>query len=149
MPKLPMLLLAAVAACSSMPRGAASPPPATAPAAAAFGPGVYTLALAEADLPYSEVAAGRAPGMTGTWEMTVDESGHARVSLNGEQVVDMPFQVQGNQITLAAGTGRYACPGPGRYTWEATAAGVRFAMVDDSCTGRVAALTTRAWTKRP
>lgn len=149
MPKLTVLLLAALAACSAVPPGGASPPRAMAPAPAVFGPAVYTVTLAEADLPYSTVAAGRAPGMVGTWEMTVDGAGRAVVRLNGRQVVDMPLQVQGSQVTFAEGTGQYACQGPGRYTWDATAAGLRFTTIEDSCAGRVAALTSRAWTKRP
>ena len=81
--------------------------------------------------------------------MTVDGPSRAVVRLNGRQVAEMPFLTQGNQITFAEGTGPYACPGPGRYTWEATAAGLRFTSVEDPCVGRVAALTARAWTKRP
>jgi len=148
MPKPAVLLLAALAACSTMPHGTASSS-AMAPAPAGFGPGVYSVTLAEADLPYSEIAAGRAPGMVGTWELTVDAASHAVVRFNGQEVVDMPFQVQGNQITFAEGNGRYACSGPGRYTWAATAAGLRFTRVEDPCTGRMAALTARPWTKRP
>jgi hypothetical protein len=149
MPKLSVLLLAALAACSTMPPGTASPPPAVAPAPAGFGPGVYSVTLADSDLPSSAAATGMSLRVVGTWEMTVDGTGHAVVRFNGQQVVDMPLEVQGNQVTFAGGTGEYACQGSGRYTWEATAAGLRFTRVEDSCAGRVVALTSRAWTKRP
>jgi hypothetical protein len=148
MPKLATLLLATLAACSTMPAGTGSPPT-VAPAPATFGPGVYSVTLAESDLPYAAVAAGRASRMVGTWEMAVDASGHAVIRLNGQQVVEMPYQMQGNQLTLAEGTGPFACSGPGRYTVEATAGNVRFTMVQDSCAGRVDALTSRAWTRQP
>jgi hypothetical protein len=147
--KLPVLLLATLAACSTMGSSTASPPAAVAPAPVAFGPGVYSMTLTEADLPYSAAAAGRGAGMVGTWEITVDGTSHAMVRFNGQQVVEMPFTAQGNAITFAEGTGPYACSGPGRYTWEPTPAGLRFTTVDDSCVGRVAALTARAWTRRP
>jgi hypothetical protein len=149
MPKLTVLLLAALAACSTVPRGTASPPPATASAPAGLGAGVYTVTLADSDLPYSAVAAGMSPRMVGTWEMTVDRPGHAMVRFNGQEVVEMPFEAQGNQVTFAGGTGQYACASSGRYTWETTADSVRFTRAEDSCHGRVIALTSRAWTKRP
>ncbi|HYH79953.1 MAG TPA: hypothetical protein VEX86_09145 [Longimicrobium sp.] len=148
MPKLTVLLLATLAACSTMPPGTASPPPAMPPAPAGFGPGVYSVTLADSDLPLS-APTGMRTGMVGTWEMTVDGPGRALVRFNGQQVVDMPFQMQGSQVTFSEGTGQYACQGPGRYTWEATAAGLRFTRVEDSCNGRAVALTSRAWTKRP
>ncbi|HEU4556201.1 MAG TPA: hypothetical protein VFS20_00080 [Longimicrobium sp.] len=147
MPKLTVLLLATLAACSNIPRGTASPPPAAAPAA--FGPGVYSVTLADSDLPYSAVAAGMSLRVVGTWEMTVDRPGHAVVRFNGQEVAEMPFEVQGNQITFAGGTGQYACPNSGRYTWEITAAGLRFTRGEDTCHGRTIALTSRPWTKRP
>lgn len=148
MPKLAVLLLATVAACSTMSRGT-SPPPPMPPAPAGFGPGVYSVTLADSDLPYSAVAAGMSLRVVGTWEMTVDRPNHAVVRFNGQDVVDMPFEVQGNQITFAGGTGQYACASSGRYTWEPTAAGVRFTRAEDSCAGRVIALTTRPWARRP
>ena len=147
MPKLTVLLLAAVAACSTTSPGTAPPPRAAAPAA--FGPGVYSVTLADSDLPYSAVAAGMSMRVVGTWEMNIDRPGHAVVRFNGQEVAEMPFEVQGNQITFEGGTGQYACQSSGRYTWETTADGVRFTRREDTCHGRTVALTSRAWTKRP
>lgn len=147
MPKPTVLLLATLAACSTMPAGTAAPSP-MAPPPAGFGPGVYSVTLADSDIPTS-VLSGPRGSLVGRWEMTVDGASHAVIRYNGQEVVEMPFQLQGNQVTFAEGNGRYACPGPGRYTWEATAASVRFTRVEDPCTGRVAALTARAWTRTP
>ena len=148
MPKLTVLLLAALAACSTAQPGTA-PPPAAMPAATALPAGVYTVTLVDADVPPMAPASLRG-AMVGPWEMTIDGSGvRALVRFNGRQVADIPLQVQGNQVTFTEGTGDYACQTAARYTWETTPAGLRFTGTEDSCTGRVVALTARPWVKRP
>ena len=148
MPKLTVLLLAALAACSTAQAGT-TPPPASMPAATSLPPGVYTVTLTDTDVPPMAPASMRG-AMVGPWEMTIDGSGvRAVVRFNGRQVTDIPLQVQGNQVTFAEGTGDYACSTAARYTWETTSAGLRFTGTDDSCTGRVVALTARPWVKRP
>ena len=152
MSKLPLLLLAALAACAPMSSGTA--PPAAPPAAmdmapaAGFPTGVYASTLADADLPAS-ITGDMRTGMVGNWEIAIDRPGHALVRYNGQQVVEAPFEVQGNQITFSNDTGQYACQTTGRYTWAMSGSELRFTRIEDPCDGRAAALTVHPWTKRP
>jgi hypothetical protein len=147
MPKLSLLLVPALAACAM---STPAPAPAASPnAAMASMPmtGVFTTTVAEADVPASVPAEMRG-GLVGRWELNIDRPGHALVSYNGQQVVDSPFQVQGNTISFApdADTGPYACHAAAHYTWAMTSAGLRFTKLDDACEGRAVALTAHPWT---
>lgn len=152
MPKLNLLLLATLAACSTMPPAAAAPAtsmtgPAPAPSMAA-PTGVYAATIAASDIPASAPAELQS-GMVGAWQLVFDAPGHALVRYNGEQVVDAPFTVQGNHITFGDDSGSYACHDTAHYTWQMTGAGLVFTKLDDSCEGRALALTLHPWTKQP
>ena len=153
MKKCTLLLFAALAACAPASSGTMSPPPPPSPAMASAAPmglgtGTYATTIVAADLP-AGASADMQSGMVGAWELVVDRPGHAIARYNGQQVVETAFEVQGNQITFSNDTGQYACGTPGRYTWEMTAAGVRFTRVEDSCDGRAVALTLHPWARRP
>lgn len=136
MPRLTLLLLASLAACATM---------GTAPAGLA---GTYTTTIAEGDIPASAPADMRT-GMAGAWEMTLDGSGHAVVRYNGRQVVDAPYTMNGSELTFTDDTGEYACHSPARYTWNVSGGQLRFTRIEDSCEGRVLALTAHPWAARP
>jgi len=151
MKKCTLLLFAALAACTPASTGAMPPPPPPAmsmTAPAGLGTGTYATTIVASDLP-SGASADMQSGMVGMWELVVDRPGHAVARYNGEQVVETAFEVQGNQITFSNDTGQYACNTPGRYTWEMTAAGLRFTKVEDPCDGRAVALTVHPWARRP
>jgi len=110
--------------------------------------GVYAATIAAADIPAS-APADLQSGMVGAWQLVFDAPGHALVRYNGEQVVDAPFTVRGNQITFGDDSGAYACHDTAHYTWQMAGAGLVFTKMDDSCEGRALALTLHAWTKQP
>lgn len=149
-----LLLFAALAACAPASAGtmppAAPPPSSSAMAMAQTGiaNGTYTSSIVAADFPAS-ASAGMQSALVGMWELVVDRPGHAIARFNGQPVVDTELQVQGNQVTFSNDTGQYACSVPGRYTWEMTAAGLRFTKVEDPCDGRATALTTHPWARQP
>ncbi|HEX8693556.1 MAG TPA: hypothetical protein VF746_14130 [Longimicrobium sp.] len=142
MTKLPLLLLPVLVACAttvSVPAGSVAP--------AGIAAGTYTTTIAASDLPASAPAEMRS-ALVGTWEMIVDGSGRALVSFNGRQVVDTPYQVNGSEISFGTDTGEYACNSPARYTWRMAGGQLFFTRIEDSCQGRVVALTTHPWTRR-
>ena len=147
-----LLLFGALAACTPASTGTMPPPPPAPDAAMAAPPGIssgtYATTIAAADFPAS-ASADMQSGMVGTWELVMDRPGHAVARYNGQQVVETEVQVQGNQVTFTNDTGQYACGTPGRYTWEMTAAGLRFNKVEDACDGRAVALTAHPWARRP
>jgi len=154
MPKLSLLALAALAAaCTPMGPGPVvgpeSPPMAPATAmAAGFPEATYTTTIAAGDLPAS-APADMSAQMVGAWEIAFGGNGHALVSFNGRQMVDAPYTVSGNQLTLTDGdTGEYACHSNARYTWHATATELHLMKVEDACDGRVVALTAHALVRR-
>ncbi|MFL5385556.1 MAG: hypothetical protein ACJ8GN_23805 [Longimicrobiaceae bacterium] len=145
MTRLSLLLLPVfAAACTTAPGpGPApmSPPPAPpAMAMSGFPMGTYTTTIAAADVPASVGAEERA-AVVGAWEIAFGANGHALVNFNGRQVVDAPFQVSGNTLTLTADTGEYACNSNARYTWHAAGGELHLTRVEDSCGGRMVVLT--------
>lgn len=150
MSKLNLLLLASLAACSTMPPAATAPATSmTAPASSMAAPtGTYVATVVASDIPAS-APADLQSGMVGAWQLVFDAPGHALVRYNGEQVVDAPFTVQGNHITFGDDSGSYACHDTAHYTWQMTAAGLVFTKLDDACEGRMLVLTRHPWTKQP
>lgn len=143
MPKLSLLLVSAlIAACTPAPGAAPGAPapmaPATAPAA--FPTVTYTLTISPTDLPASAPEEMRA-GMSGAWEVSFGTDGRFHASFNGREVVDGAYEVNGNELVFGEDTGDYACHARARYTWHATATELHLSRVEDSCTGRAAALT--------
>jgi hypothetical protein len=151
MARLSLVLLAALAACTPASTSTMPPPPqpaAAMPMPAGIGNGTYSTTIVAADLP-AGASADMQSGLVGMWELVVDRPGHAVARYNGQQVVETQFEVQGNQVTFSNDTGQYACNTPGSYTWETTAAGLRFTKVNDPCDGRAVALTVHPWARRP
>ena len=149
MPKLSLLLLSALAAaCTPMATTAPSPAP-SAPMAApmAMGGGfptaTYTTTLVAGDVPASAAAEER-DAIVGAWTIAFGSNGHATVSVNGRQVVDAPFQVNGNQLVLTDDSGDYACHSNARYQWHATQTELHLIKGEDSCIGRSVVLTAHA-----
>jgi len=148
MPRLSMMLLLPLlaAACTTM-----SPAPAPAPAApmamtmaGGFPLVAHTVTIADGDIPASAPADMRS-ALVGPWVVGFGNNGHAMVTVNGRQVVDAPYTISGNTLTLTAeDSGEYACHSTGTYTWHATATELHLTRVNDSCDGRVVVLTTHA-----
>jgi len=149
MRKLSLLLVPVLAAaCTTAPGPDPAPPgPPAVTVSRGFPMGTYTTTIAESDVPASAPAELRA-GLVGTWTIAFGANGHAIVTYNGRQVVDAPFQVNGNQITLTDDTGEYACHSTARYTWHAMGNELHFTRVEDTCEGRVIALTARPLVRR-
>lgn len=145
MSRLSMLLLPALVGCAATVSVPASPP---APSPAGIVAGTYATTIVESDIPASAPApAEMRAGLVGRWEITVDGSGRALVRFNGQQVVEGPYQINGQEITFSAeDTGSYACRVPGRYTWRISNGELRFTKLEDNCEGRVIALTSHPWT---
>ena len=148
MPKLSLLLLTALAAACTTAGPAPAPapaPPPSGPVAATDGfPRVaYTTTIVAADVPATASAEERA-GIIGSWVINFRSDGHAIVTYNGRQVVDAPYQVNGTELLLTEDTGEYACHSNARYRWPATATELHLIKVEDSCDGRVVALTAHA-----
>jgi len=148
MPRLSMLLLlpALAAACTTAPAAAPAPaPPPMAPMAMAGGfPMVtYTVNIADGDIPAGAPADMRS-ALVGMWVIAFGNNGHAMVSVNGRQVVDAPYTVSGNTLTLTEDSGEYACHSTGTYTWHATATELHLTKVNDPCDGRDVVLTAHA-----
>jgi hypothetical protein len=146
MPKLSLLLLSALAACTTT-AAPASPPPMSSPPPTApmsmgggFPVATYTTTIVAADVPSTASAEERA-GVVGAWTIAFGSNGHATVSYNGRQVVDAPFQVSGNQLMLTDDSGEYACHSNARYQWHDAGTELHLIKVEDSCAGRVVALT--------
>jgi hypothetical protein len=142
-----LLLPALVAACQPMATTAASPPPPPAPITMTvtngFPMGSYTTTIAASDIPAGAPEEVRS-GVVGAWVLAFGSNGHAIVTYNGRQVVDAPFQVNGNQLVLTDDTGEYACHSTARYTWHAMGNELHLTKVEDSCDGRAIVLTMHA-----
>ncbi|HEX6747552.1 MAG TPA: hypothetical protein VF092_09715 [Longimicrobium sp.] len=151
MTKLALLLLPALAACSTATTTAAppAPPPAMAASPGTFPAGTYTATLVDADVPASAPADMRT-GIVGPWEVTFDGNGHLTARFNGNVMVEGPYTINGSQINFGGDdTGEYACHSAATYNWHAAGNELHFQKVNDSCDGRAMAITSHAWTKRP
>jgi hypothetical protein len=153
MAKLSLLALAALAAaCTPMGPGPvvgpeSAPMAAATATAAGFPNATYTTTIAASDVPAS-IPADMRGQMVGAWEIAFGGNGHALVTFNGRQVVDAPYTVSGNQLLLTDDTGDYACHSNARYTWHATATELHLIRVEDSCDGRMVALTAHPLVRR-
>ena len=153
MHRLSLLLLPAlVAACQPMAAPAASPPAAAPPSApmamaTGFPMATYTTTMVAADVP-AGAPADMASQLVGSWTIAFGDNGHAMVSLNGRQMVDAPFTVSGNVLTLTEDTGEYACHSTARYNWHATATELHLSKLEDACDGRAAVLTAHPLVRR-
>lgn len=148
MPRLSTLLLLPLlaAACTTATPAAAPPPAPMGHDMAGMGgfPMVtYAVNIADADIPAGAPADMRS-ALVGPWVIAFGTNGHAMVTMNGRQVVDAPFTVSGNTLTLTEDSGEYACHSTGTYTWHATATELHLTRVNDACDGRVVVLTTHA-----
>lgn len=148
---LPVLVSCAQAAQSDA--GAAVPTPAAQTTTAAPAAGIlgdYTVTLSEADLPATAPVRMRT-GSVGTWGLAFHEGNHFVATHNGRQVLEGPYRVSGNQIMFATGeTGPYACNTPATYAWQISDGQLTFTAVgQDACMGRVLAITSRPFTRRP
>jgi len=152
MHRLSLLLLPAlVAACTPMSTPVASPPPPPPPMAMTVVQGfpmvTYTTTIAAGDVP-AGAPADMAAQLVGAWTIAFGDNGHALVTFNGRQVVDAPFSVSGNVLTLTDDTGDYACHSTARYNWHATATELHLTKVEDACDGRELVLTKHALVRR-
>ncbi|HKP74848.1 MAG TPA: hypothetical protein VJT67_04860 [Longimicrobiaceae bacterium] len=152
MPRLSMLLLLPLlaAGCTTT-TPAAAPAPAPPPPMATMGGGfpmvTYTVNIADADIPAGASADMRG-ALVGAWVIAFGNNGHAMVSVNGRSVVDAPYTVSGNTLTLTEDSGEYACHSTGTYTWHATATELHLTKVNDPCDGRAVVLTAHALVRR-
>lgn len=143
------LVPAFLAACTPAPAPAPAPmsPPPSMSMSGSFPTGTYTTTIAEGDIPASAPADMRS-AIVGAWVIAFGDNGHALVNFNGRQVVDAPFQVSGNQVTLTADTGEYACNSTAHYTWHAMGGELHLTRVDDACDGRSVVLTAHPLVRR-
>src|SRR4051812_45190259 len=151
--RLSLLLLPALAAaCTTAPAAAPAPmsPPPAPPAMAmsgGFPTGTYTTTIAEGDVPANAPADMRS-ALVGAWTIAFGSNGHAMVTYNGRQVVDAPFEVSGNQLTLTDDTGESACHSTARYTWHAAGNELHLTTAGDACDGRMVVLTRHPLVRR-
>ena len=163
MPRL-ALVLVLLAACATVvpdppaapaapgaPAAAAAPAAPAAPMAPAAPAGImgeYTVTIAAADIP-AEMPDSIRQGMIGTWNIGLHGGNHVLVTYNGQEVVQGPYMVSGNQVTFPANdTGPYACRTAATYTWQMSGDQLTFTRVQDACDGRVVVLTKRPLTRR-
>jgi hypothetical protein len=149
-----VLLLPLAVACAretQTPADTAAPVTQAAPAAPASGLlGTYTVTLSERDFPATAPQALRKESV-GTWALAFQPDNRLVVTHNGRRVVEGPYQVRGNEVTFATGeTGAYACNTPATYTWQLGNGQLTFNPVgQDTCQGRVLAITSRPFTRQP
>ncbi|HEU0078339.1 MAG TPA: hypothetical protein VFQ76_11855 [Longimicrobiaceae bacterium] len=119
-----------------------------APAAPSAITGEYTVTIAAADIPAAMPDSMR-QGMIGTWNIALHEGNHLLVTYNGREVVQGPYMVSGNQLTLPANdTGPYACRSAATYTWQMSDGQLSLTRVQDTCDGRALVLTRRPLMRR-
>ena len=155
MPRLSLLLLPAlVLACTQTPPPAAPPmavPPAAAPTPMTvvdgFPHGTYTTTIVAADIPASAPEEARGQ-ISGAWVIDFGTNGHAPVTLNGRQVVDATFTVNGNQLVMGTDSGEFACNATARYTWHAAGGELHLTKLEDPCAGRSVVLTAHPLVRR-
>ena len=148
---LPLVVACAPAAQSNTamtPAALTAQPAVAAPAAGILGD--YMVTLSETDLPATVPQQTRS-GSAGTWGLAFHQGNHFVVTHNGKQVVEGPYRVSGNQITFSTGeSGPSACNTPATYTWQISNDQLTFTPVgQDACQGRVLAITSRPFTRRP
>jgi hypothetical protein len=154
MRRLPALLLPLLVACAPAAQHTGeTPAPAAQAATAAPAAGIlgdYTATLSESDLSATAPQEARR-GAVGTWGLAFHQGNHFVVTHNGRQVVEGPYEVRGNQIVFATGeSGPYACNAPATYTWRVSNGQLTFTPVgQDTCQGRVLAITSRPFTRTP
>ena len=152
MPRLSLLLIPVLAAaCYTAPAPAPAPPPMAPMGNMAHADGfpmvAYTTSIVDGDVPAGAPADLRS-AIVGGWVIAFGGNGHAMVTFNGRDVVDAPFTVAGNTLTLTEDSGEYACHSTGRYTWHATATELHLTKVEDPCDGRAIVLTAHALVRR-
>jgi hypothetical protein len=86
--------------------------------------------------------------IVGAWVIDFGANGHAPVTLNGRQVVDATFTVNGNQLVMGTDTGEYACNATARYTWHAAGGELHLTKLEDPCDGRAIVLTAHPLVRR-
>lgn len=138
----------AAAEAPAAPPAPMAPAAPDAPAAPAAITGDYSVTLAAADIPAAMPDSMRQQ-MIGSWIIALHDGGHFVVTHNGREVVQGPYVVSGNQVTLTAGdSGPYACRTTGSYTWQMSNDRLTLTRVRDQCDGRAMVLTTRPLTRR-
>ena len=148
---LPVVISCAPAAQSNAGTVIAAPAAQTGTVAPAAGIlGDYTVTLAETDFPATASEQERS-STVGTWGLAFHGGNHFVVTHNERQVVEGPYRVNGDQIMFATGeSGPYACNIPATYTWQMSNGQLSLTPVgQDTCTGRVLAITSRPFTRRP
>jgi hypothetical protein len=151
---LPVLLLLLLAACATAPQGGDGSEPgaqAAAPAQALGIPGDYTVNLAEADFA-AAVPAQMRGALAGTWRIAFHGNDHYVATLNGREVVQGTYRLNGNQITFEADdTGPFACGTQARVVFRVNHGNmIQFSPAGpDECDGRAAVLTTRPFVRTP
>lgn len=149
-----LLLLPLAIACARKAQAPAdTAAPVTQAAAAAPAPGLlgtFTVTLSERDFPATAPQETRRTSV-GTWALAFHEGNHFVVTHNGRQVVEGPYRVRANEVMFATGeSGPYACNTPATYAWQLSNGQLTFTPVgQDTCQGRVLAITSRPFTRQP
>lgn len=100
----------------------------------------------------SGAAQGKFPTGTyanGQFAFTFGEDGTHSVSADGRVVVKGSYTVTQDQIALTDKEGDYAClDNTGKYKWKVEGKSLKFEKVEDTCDGRVSALSGSTWEKK-
>ena len=113
------------------------------PQSAVFAPASYTTTLTSADVPL---------GLAGPWGLTVDSDGRFATMHDEELVVEGSYPLQADRVTFTDERAPLACQGPtrgsGTYSWALVAGQLTLRVVEDTCPGRAAVLSSQPWARQ-
>ena len=84
---------------------------------------------------------------SGEFSITFNADGTHSVNMNGEAMVKGNYVITENVIALTDKEGQAACEGTGKYKWKIQENSLSFEKIEDSCDGRVGALS-QLWVKK-
>jgi len=88
-------------------------------------------------------------GPMGPITVTIDDSNHVTLSMNGQAMVHGTATVTGGEVALSDVSGNMACPATqvGHYKWALQANTLTFTLIADACEGRAQGITAAPWTR--
>jgi hypothetical protein len=114
--------------------------------------GVYAVTIADENFPARFPAEGR-PALSGKWELSLLEGSRAKITKDGELVVEGHYSSTTDRFMITDETGTLSCakePGKetGTYKWTIKEDKLILKGIDDKCDGRRFILTLLPWTKQ-
>jgi hypothetical protein len=98
---------------------------------------------------FKTTLSGGPPALNGKWQLKFSGP-HFAIRRNGTKVVQGRVNYGAGKLTLTDTSGSYACSGAhrkGTYRYKLSAGSLTFTVVKDSCSGRKAVMTTKAYRK--